>query len=61
VTSGQRVSQGAGLGMVAAAHTSGLGEAPHLHFEIRLADVNHERGDYGPSIDPLRLLPPVRV
>lgn len=61
VKSGQTVSQGSVLGTVAAAHTSGLADAPHLHFEVRLADVDHDRKDYGTSIDPLRLLPPLRV
>lgn len=61
VKSGQMVSQGSLLGNVAAAHTSGLADNPHLHFEIRLADVNHAKKDYGTSIDPLRLLPPLRV
>ena len=61
VQSGQQVSQGHVLGTIAAAHTSGLAEAPHLHFEIRMADVDHGKKDYGTSIDPLRLLPPLRV
>ena len=61
VNSGQTVREGTVLGVVAAAHTSGLADATHLHFEIRLGDVGHDPRDYGASIDPLRLLPPVRV
>lgn len=61
VQPGQTVGVGAVLGAVAAAHTSGLAEAPHLHFEIRLGDAGHGKKDYGASIDPLRLLPPLRV
>lgn len=61
VQSGQTVRRGALLGAVAAAHTSGLADSPHLHFEVRLGDVDHSRKDYGTSIDPLRLLPPLQV
>lgn len=61
VQAGQRVAQGAVLGSVAAAFTSGLREAPHLHFEIRQGDYERARGDYGSPIDPLRMLPPLRV
>lgn len=61
VQSGQTVNQGAVLGTVAAAHTSGLRETPHLHFEIRQKDVDGSREDYGTPVDPLRLLPPLRA
>jgi len=61
VRSGQTVGQGAVLGTVAAAHTSGLRETPHLHFEIRQKDVDRSREDYGTPVDPLRLLPPLRA
>lgn len=61
VKPGERVNQGDVLGSIAAAHTSGLREAPHLHFEIRLADVDSGRKDYGTPVDPLRLLPPLRA
>jgi len=60
VRSGQTVRQGAVLGTVAAAHTSGLREAPHLHFEVRQKDVDRSRRDYGTPVDPLRLLPPLQ-
>ena len=60
VRSGQTVRQGDVLGTVAAAHTSGLSETPHLHFEIRQKDVDRSRNDYGTPVDPLRLLPPLR-
>lgn len=61
VSSGQTVGQGAVLGTVAVAHTSGLRETPHLHFEIRQKDVDRNREDYGTPVDPLRLLPPLRA
>ena len=62
VAAGQKLDQGEELGRVADAHTSGLGKArPHLHFEIRLGDVDRQQQDYGTSIDPLRFLPPFRV
>jgi hypothetical protein len=50
--------------------TSGLKNSePHLHFEIRTSDWQEDRqpwarkkgdklGDYGPPMDPLKLLPP---
>lgn len=60
VRSGQTVRQGTVLGTVATAHTSGLREAPHLHFEVRQKDVDRSRKDYGTPVDPLRLLPPLR-
>ena len=44
------------IGTVAAAHTSGLGDKPHLHFEIRQSDYTNLRDDYGTPIDPLTLL-----
>lgn len=61
VRAGQTVNQGSVLGTVAAAHTSGLRETPHLHFEIRQKNVDRNREDYGPPVDPLRLLPPLRA
>ncbi len=61
VRSSQTVSQGTVLGTVATAHTSGLREAPHLHFEVRQKDVDRSRKDYGTPVDPLRLLPPLRA
>ena len=61
VKSGQAVSQGSVLGTVAAVHTSGLGDTPQLHFEIRAGDVDPAHKDYGAAIDPRRLLPPLRA
>lgn len=58
VREGDTVLAGAPLGTVAAAHSSGLGSVPHLHFEIAESDFERARGDYGPRRDPLRLLPP---
>ena len=55
------VEQGAVLGTVAEAFTSGLAETPHLHFEIRQGDFDRSQQDYGTPVDPLRLLPPLRV
>lgn len=60
VLPGAAIAQGAVVGTVAAAHTSGLGEAPHLHFEIRRSDYNGRDRDYGSPINPLRLLPPIQ-
>lgn len=61
VRTGDSVRQGAVLGVVAAPHTSGLADAPHLHFEIRQADYGRARKDYGAPVEPLRLLPPLRA
>lgn len=57
VQAGARVAQGAELGAIAEPFTSGLRDAPHLHFEIRRADFSRSRGDYGPPVDPLLRLP----
>ena len=59
VARGQRIEPGAAIGVIALPHTSGLGSEPHLHFEVRKWDVR--RGTYGPELDPLRILPPLRV
>jgi murein DD-endopeptidase MepM/ murein hydrolase activator NlpD len=61
VAAGTSVDRGDVLGTVAPPLTSGLGEAPHLHFEIRQGDVDRSRADYGAPLDPLRLLPPLRA
>ena len=61
VAAGGALEQGAVLGTVAPPFTSGLAEAPHLHFEIRQGDVDRSRADYGAPLDPLRLLPPLRA
>lgn len=60
VKAGELVSQGSVIGSIAAAHTSGLGAEPHLHFEIRSSDYTNLRQGYGLPIDPLTLLPPRR-
>lgn len=55
----QRVARGEQLGEVAPAFTSGLGDNPHLHFEVRDGGiVNHK---YASPIDPLKLLPALRA
>jgi murein DD-endopeptidase MepM/ murein hydrolase activator NlpD len=61
VAVGVAVDQGAILGTVAPPFTSGLAEATHLHFEIRQGDVDRDRKDYGPPVDPLRILPSLRA
>jgi conjugal transfer mating pair stabilization protein TraG len=61
VAAGVALEQGAVIGTVAPPFTSGLAEAPHLHFEIRQGDVDRSRADYGAPLDPLRLLPPLRA
>lgn len=61
VEAGASVLPGTVLGTVAAAHTSGLASAPHVHFEVRQGDYDSKRGDYGTPVDPLRLLPPLRA
>lgn len=61
VVPGASIKQGTVLGTVAAAHTSGLAETPHLHFEIRQGDYEQTRQDYGLPLDPRRLLPPLRA
>jgi murein DD-endopeptidase MepM/ murein hydrolase activator NlpD len=58
VAPGASIKQGAVLGTVAAPHTSGLADTPHLHFEVRQGDYDRKQQDYGVPIDPLRLLPP---
>lgn len=60
VATGQKVSRGAPLGYIAEPNTSGLGDTPHLHFEIRNGDYTKLRDDYGMPIDPLTKLPPLR-
>lgn len=55
----QHVSRGELVGEVAPAHTSGAGDASHLHFEIRDGGiVNHT---YARPLDPLMLLPARRT
>lgn len=61
VAEGASIKQGTVLGLVAAAHTSGLADAPHLHFEVRQGDYDRKTKDYGTPVDPLRLLPPLDV
>lgn len=61
VEPGASVKQGTVLGTVAAPHTSGLADATHLHFEIRQADYERTRQDYGAPIDPRRVLPPLQA
>lgn len=60
VKAGEHIQPGAAIGEVAAVHTSGLADRPHLHFEIRAADYQRATEDYGAPIDPLRLLPAYR-
>lgn len=69
VSSGQQLQLGDQVGTVAPRGTSGLKNSdPHLHFEIRTSDWKEDRqpwarkkgdklGDYGPPMDPLKLLP----
>lgn len=54
-TPGADIQQGDPIGIVAEAHTSGLGSRPHIHFEIRRSDGS--KSGYGVAINPLRLLP----
>ena len=49
---------GSPIGELASAHTSGLGERTHLHFEVRMANAD---GSYGPPLDPRRFLPPLSI
>ena len=49
---------GSPIGELASAHTSGLGERTHLHFEVRVANAD---GSYGPPLDPRRFLPPLSI
>jgi murein DD-endopeptidase MepM/ murein hydrolase activator NlpD len=59
VQAGERLRPGALLGTLAASGTPDLQRTgPHLHFEIRRSDVSGPARDYGPPLDPLRLLPP---
>lgn len=58
VAPGATIKQGTVIGLVAAAHTSGLSDDPHLHFEVRQGDYDRTKKDYGTPVDPLRLLPP---
>ncbi|PSM30563.1 M23 family metallopeptidase, partial [Haliangium sp. UPWRP_2] len=50
---GKKVRVGDVVGVIANANTSGLGNDPHLHFEIRKQDWTEVRGSYGDAIDPL--------
>ena len=52
VSDGQRVKRGDAIGVIAAAHESGSGDAPHVHFEVRASDYDREKKDYGQPIDP---------
>lgn len=56
VNKGAHVERGQKLGTVAPPNTSGLGDDPHLHFEVRRADYTSLRGEYGTPIDPLTML-----
>ena len=58
VSTGQTATEGLYLGTVADAHTSGLGNRPQLHFEIRRRTTG---GGIGAAVDPLRLLPARRA
>jgi murein DD-endopeptidase MepM/ murein hydrolase activator NlpD len=58
ISVGQNAAEGLFLGTVADAHTSGLGNRPHLHFEIRRRTTG---GGIGAAVDPLRLLPARRA
>ena len=58
VIAGQTTTEGLYLGTVADAHTSGLGNRPHLHFEIRRRTTG---GGIGADVDPIRLLPARRA
>lgn len=57
VSAGQRLKKGESIGVIAMPNTSGLGDEPHLHFEIRKTDFTELRGSYGEAIDPLLALP----
>ena len=52
VAEGQRVKRGDAIGLIAEAHESGSGDAPHVHFEVRASDYDREKKDYGQPIDP---------
>ena len=52
VSEGQRVKRGDAIGVIADAHESGSGDAPHVHFEVRASDYDREKKDYGQPIDP---------
>lgn len=54
----KRIEQGSPIGELAQAHTSGLAERPHLHFEVRAI---RKEGGYGPPLDPRRFFPPLSV
>ena len=55
----QRVMAGDQIAAIAPSMTSGAGEAPHLHFEIRESDFAN--GSYGKPINPLTRLPALRT
>ena len=52
VVAGQKIKRGELVGIVAEAGTSGTGEGPHLHFEVRAGDYTSDRQDYGTPINP---------
>ena len=52
VAEGQRVRRGDVIGVIADAHESGSGDAPHVHFEVRASDYDREKKDYGQPINP---------
>ncbi len=52
VSEGQRVKRGDAIGVIAEAHESGSGDAPHVHFEVRASDYDRVKKDYGQPIDP---------
>ena len=52
VTEGQRVRRGDAIGVIANAHESGSGDAPHVHFEVRSTDYDRVKKDYGTPIQP---------
>lgn len=61
VRDGQTLTLGDPIGSVAPANTSGLAERPHLHFEVRASDYERARRDYGAAINPLRVLPTIKL
>ena len=52
VSEGQRVRRGDVIGIIAEAHESGSGDAPHVHFEVRASDYDKATKDYGQPINP---------
>ena len=61
VRGGQTLTLGDPIGSVAPAMTSGMADTPHLHFEVRASDFQRAREDYGAALNPLRLLPTIKL